>query len=74
VSQAGLEAANPAGGVVDLSEEMVKLPAARTAFQTALKLVQTAGEIARHSWIFWRRPAEDITEGFCWRRGSNPHV
>lgn len=49
VSRAGLEAANPAGEVVDLSEEMVKLLGARTAFQAAVKVIQVADEIAQHS-------------------------
>jgi flagellar hook protein FlgE len=49
VSRAGLDLESPTGDVVDLSEEMVRLLAAKTAFQVAIKLAQTGDEMAEHT-------------------------
>jgi flagellar basal body rod protein FlgG len=49
VDRVARQLASPTGDVVDLSEEMVKLLAAKQAFQTAVKLVQTADELAEHT-------------------------
>jgi len=48
VSRAGVDVTNP-GDVVDLSEEMIQLLAAKAAFQTAIKIAQTAEEITEHT-------------------------
>ena len=47
ISRVGLEV--PGGDVVDLSEEMVALLAARTAFQVAVQIAQVGDEMARHT-------------------------
>jgi len=49
ISSAGLDLESPTGDVVDLSEEMVRLLAAKTAFQVAIKLAQTGDEMAEHT-------------------------
>ena len=49
VSRVGLEPTSPTGDEVDISEEMVKLLAAKREAQAAVKLVQTADEIAEHT-------------------------
>ncbi len=48
LSRAGAGPA-PGGDRVDLSTEMAALLAARAAFQTAVKLVQTADETVHHT-------------------------
>jgi hypothetical protein len=47
ISRAGLD--SPGGDVVDLSEEMVGLLAARTAFRVALQIARTGDEMAAHT-------------------------
>jgi flagellar hook protein FlgE len=47
ISRVGLE--SPGGDVVDLSEEMVGLLAAKTAFRVAIKIAQTGDEMAEHT-------------------------
>ena len=49
VSRVGLEPASPAGDEVDISAEMVKLLVAKREAQAAIKLVQTADEITKHT-------------------------
>ena len=49
LSRAGVDVATPTGDSADLSEEMVRLLAAKTAFQTAVQIAQTADEINDHT-------------------------
>ncbi len=46
ISRAGL---SPGGDAVDLSEEMVGLLAARTAFRVAVEIARTGDEMAEHT-------------------------
>ena len=49
LSRAGVDVANPTGDSADISEEMVRLLAAKAAFQTAVQIAQTADEISDHT-------------------------
>jgi hypothetical protein len=49
VERVAQRVAGPVSDVIDLSQEMVKLVAAKQAFQTAVKLAQTAGELTEHT-------------------------
>lgn len=46
ISRAGL---SPTGDVADLSEEMVGLLAARTAFRVAIEIARVGDEMAQHT-------------------------
>jgi hypothetical protein len=49
VERVAQRVATPTNDVAELSEEMVKLLAAKTAFRTAVKVVQAADALAEHT-------------------------